>query len=280
MKLENLKPGRFFRRRAKMIVLTTVLLAVFVALVIALNRSLNHGSHFSGCVLLGVLFFLAAFNIRKKLTFLPMLGTARMWMQIHIYMGLSTFVMFGMHVNWRIPNGWFEGTLATLFMGVALSGVYGLYITRVLPRRLSSLPEEIIYERIPFFRQQLATRARELVLNAAKTSDVLAKFYANKLAKYFEQPRSLAYAINPSARHSRQLVDEINDLDRYLSESQRSIGQELAMIVKQKDDLDYHSAVQGRLKVWLFVHIAGTYSLLLFAVLHGLMAYSFGGGLR
>ena len=263
-----------------MILLTTVLLALFVGVVVALNRSLNSGSHFSGIVLLCVLFFLAAFNVRKKLTFLPMLGTARMWMQIHIYMGLSTFVMFGMHVQWRIPNGWFEGILSLLFMGVALSGVYGLYITRVLPKRLSNLPEEIIYERIPLFRKQLATRARKLVLAAATKSEVLARFYGHRLAKFLEQPRGMAYTLLPSTRYSRQLIGEINDLDRYLSEAQRTVGRELATIVKQKDDLDYHRAVQGRLRVWLFAHIAGTYSLLLFAVLHGLMAYSFGGGLR
>ena len=60
-------------------------------------------------------------------------------------------------------------------------------------------------------------------------------------------------------------MDEITALDRYLSDEHRSTSRELVRIVKQKDDLDYHRAIQGRLKVWLFMHIAMTYSL--FAVL-------------
>lgn len=279
MKLET-RPNRFVRRRLKFGLIALTMVALFALLVFALNQTLNHGSHFSGYVMLAALFFLALFNLRKKLPFLPMLGSARMWMQLHVYVGLSTFVMFGMHIQWRIPNGQFESVLATLYLFVALSGVYGLYITRILPKRLTNLPEEIIYERIPWLRQQLALQARELVLSVAGTSDVLARFYANRLAAFFERPRSLAYQIRPSSRHCRQLVAEISDLDRYLGDDHRQVGKQLATIVRQKDDLDYHRAVQGRLKIWLFVHIATTYSLLLFAVLHGIMAHAFAGGLR
>lgn len=278
MKLET-RSGRLTRRLRSSLILLAVILG-FVLIISALNQTLNHGSHVSGYVLFGAVVFLALFNLRKKLPFLPTLGTARMWMQLHIYVGLSTFVMFGMHIGWRIPNGQFEGVLAGLYMFVALSGVYGLYITRVLPKRLTNLPEEIIYERIPQFRKKLATQARELVLSAAETSDVLARFYANRLVTFFERPRSMAYVLMPSSKQRRQLVTEINDLDRYLSDGQRKLGKELVTMVEQKDDLDYHGAIQGRLKVWLFGHIAMTYSLLIFSVLHGIMAHAFGGGLR
>lgn len=279
MKLEN-RSGRLIRRRLKSCLILLAVILGFVLIITALNQTLNHGSHVSGYVLFGAIVFLALFNLRKKLPFLPALGTARMWMQLHIYVGLSTFVMFGMHVSWRIPNGQFEGVLAGLYLFVALSGVYGIYITRVLPKRLTNLPEEIIYERIPVFRKRLATQARELVLSAAETSDVLARFYANRLVSFFERPRSFAYVLMPSSKRRRQLVTEINDLDRYLSDGQRKLGKELVTMVEQKDDLDYHRAIQGRLKVWLFGHIAMTYSLLIFSILHGIMAHAFGGGLR
>lgn len=259
---------------------TLGIVILFMLAIAALNQTLNHGSHWSGYVLLASLFFLAAFNLHKMLPFLPQLGTARMWMQLHIYVGLSTFVMFGMHVSWRVPDGKFESVLTFLYLFVALSGVYGLYATRVFPKRLTNLPEEVIFERIPVFRRRLATQARELVLAATESTDVLARFYVNRLAPFFERPRGLAYNLRPSSRQCRQLVVEINNLNRYLTENQRGAGQELATIVKQKDDLDYHRAIQGRLKTWLFVHIAMTYSLLVFAVLHGVMAHAFGGGLR
>ena len=40
-------------------------------------------------------------------------------------------------------------------------------------------------------------------------------------------------------------------------------------MVRRRDDLDFHSVMQWRLKVWLFVHIGLTYPLLAVASLHG-----------
>ena len=275
----NVQPS-FRQRRITRSVITLVMLAALGLVIYSQHQSLIHSAYSTGYLLLGSLFFLAAFNVRKRLTFLPSIGTAATWMQIHIYVGLATFAIFAMHVGWRVPNGWFEGTLAMLYLIVALSGVYGLYMTRVLPKRITALPEEIIFERIPAFRKQLAGSARRLVVDACENSDVLAKFYLNRLSRYFEQPRGLVYNVRPSARTCRQLVSEIEDLDRYLGDDQRSVSRKLCDLVKQKDDLDYHRAIQGRLKLWLYVHVGLTYSLLLVACVHGVMAQAFAGGLR
>ena len=47
--------------------------------------------------------------------------------------------------------------------------------------------------------------------------------------------------------------------------------------VQRKDDLDYQYALQGALKLWLFVHIPLTYGLLVLAIFHGLAACAYGG---
>ena len=86
--------------------------------------------------------------------------------------------------------------------------------------------------------------------------------------------------IYPSGRLRRQLVAEIQELNRYLGESEREVGGQLRSLVQQKDDLDFHFAIQGRLKVWMFVHIGLTYSLLITALLHGLLAHVYSGGLQ
>lgn len=267
-------------RRVRNCAATIVLLILLAVLLVFLNQNLWHASFASGYVLLASLLFLTAFNLRKRLTFLPQLGSAAMWMQLHIYVGLSTFVMFGFHVSWRIPNGVFESVLSILYLIVAFSGVYGLYVTRVVPRRLTALGDEVLFEKIPFLRQQLAGQARSLAIAATQRSDVVGKFYVNKLATFFERPRSLAYAINPSGRQRRQLMAELQDLDRYLAEDQRHVGRQLSTMVQKKDDLDYHRAMQGRLKLWLFAHIGFTYSLLIFSIMHGIMAHAFAGSLR
>jgi len=270
----------FSARRKKLVLVTLIACLAMCFGLFVLQQNLRHSSHWSGYVLIASLFFLAAFNLRKKLPFLPMLGSAAMWMQVHIYVALSTFLMFGFHVAWKIPNGMFECFLAALYLTVAGSGIYGLYITRVLPKRLTAISEEIIFERIPQFRAQIAGQAKLLALQCTGSSDVIPKFYLRKLLPFFERPRSLAYLVYPSGRRRRQLVRELKGLDRYLEKDQRSVNQQLTKFVHQKDDLDYHYAIQGRLKIWLFVHIGLTYGLLTAAVIHGIMAHAFGGGLR
>ena len=230
----------FFRRRMRMVLLT---LAVCIGLgffFYVLKQNLWHSSHWSGHILMASIVYLAAFNLRKKLPFLPFLGSAAMWMQIHIYVGLSTFLLFGFHVAWRIPNGQFEIFLSLLYLAVAFSGVYGLYITRVLPKRLTAVGEEVIYERIPFIRKKIAGEAKKIALQCTGTTEIVAKFYLRKLLPFFEKPRSLAFMICPTSRKRRQLESELEGLDRYLEKNQRTVNHQLAKFVRQKDELDYH----------------------------------------
>jgi hypothetical protein len=273
------KPISFSARRVRNVCFTVLSIAILAVIVYAQNQSLMRSSFTTGYLLIGSIVFLASFNLRKKLTFLPAIGSAAFWMQIHIYVGLATFAVFGFHIAWHVPNGWFESFLAVLYLAVAGSGVYGLYATRVLPKRLTAIPDEVVYERIPWLRNQIAIQAKSIVLAACESSDVLAKFYANRLSSYFERPRSLAYLVHPSGRVRRQLVAEIEELDRFLADDQRQVSRGLSSLVKRKDDLDYHHALQGRLKVWLFVHIGLTYSLLAVSFLHMILAHAFHGGL-
>lgn len=274
------KAVNFFSRRARNLTLTLVLVSVVGLIVYAQNQSLGHGSFTSGYILFGTIVFLAAFNLRKRLSFLPAIGTAKFWMQLHIYLGLATFAFFAFHIGWRIPDGRFEIFLAALYLIVAFSGIYGLYATRVFPQKLTSSGEEVIFERIPTRRQQIAAQARRLVIEACESSDVLAKFYSNRLCYFFERPPALGYLVKPNARSKNQLISEIEGLDRYLGTEQRVVRQQLTSMIRQRDNLDFHHALQGRLKLWLFLHIGLTYSLLLVGLLHGLMAHSFFGGLQ
>lgn len=266
------------RRRRNLLVAASVVLLIGVWVYLQ-EQNLRNTSFSTGYLLMGCLLFLAAFNLRKMMPFLTQLGSAKAWMQLHIYVGFSTFAFFAFHIGFSIPSGMFESVLAGLYLTVAMSGVYGLYATRVFPKRLAALPEEVIFENIPSLRQQIAQQTKSLVLTACKSSDVLARFYANRLMEFFEQPRSLAYLVNPSGRLRRQLMAEIHEMNRFLGENEREVGGQLSDFVRQKDDLDYHYAIQGRLKIWMFVHVGLTYSLLIAAIVHGLLAHGFHGGL-
>ena len=65
---------------------------------------------------------------------------------------------------------------------------------------------------------------------------------------------------------------------RPASNAERKTAEELFSLVRRRDDLDYHEALQWRLRVWLFAHVALTYPLLLAAGLHAWTAHVFYGG--
>ena len=262
------------------VVLACAVTGCLVALILWQQANLKNAAYNSGGILLASLFFLASYNLRKKIPFLALLGTSRFWMQLHIYVGLSTFLIFAVHIGFRIPNGWFESILAILYLVVAFSGVYGLYITRTIPKKLTHINDEVIFEQIPARKRQLAEQLEQLAMSTFGKSETIARFYVNRLSPFFEKPRPVAYFVRPTTRESRKLQNEIGQLDRYLAGDQTALCEQLSDMVRHKDNLDYHHAMQGRLKYWLFLHVGLTYSLLLVGVVHGIMALAFHGGVR
>jgi hypothetical protein len=201
-------------------------------------------------------------------------------MQAHIYTGLATAGLFLMHVPWRMPNGKLESLLAALYAATFFSGVVGLHWTRTLPRRLSRVAEDVIYERIPALRGGLRDRAQAVVLVAVRTAGgaTLGEFYNARLHQYFSTRRGWRYRLAPSSRLRKALLAELTEVTRYLSDAERKTAEELFALVRKRDDLDYHEALQWRLRTWLFVHIALTYPLLLAAGMHAWTAHLFYGG--
>jgi hypothetical protein len=236
-------------------------------------------AYLTGWGLFAVILFLSIYNARKKLPFLP-LGSSETWLQLHIYLGLLTAIIFLFHIRFRLPNGWFEGTLAWLYVLVMVSGFFGLAITRVFPRRLTARGGEVIYEKIPALRHELGQQVETLALSEESQSPTLAEFYARRLAGFFEGPRNLGHHLVESRRPANSLVAEMEDLRRYLNEKERGTLDQILGLVRQKDALDYHQALQRTLKLWLFVHLPLTWSLLIFSLVHIGLVYAFAGGVR
>ena len=136
------------RRRWRNLVLTGIVCAALLTLYWIATASLRSTSFVSGWVLAGACVVLASYNLRKKLTFLP-LGASAAWLQAHLYLGLSTVVLFAAHIGFTWPNGGFEILLFTLYVAVAATGVVGLILTRALPPRLTPRGENIVFERLP-----------------------------------------------------------------------------------------------------------------------------------
>ncbi len=268
--------GGFWARRGWSALATTGLVAACVLGTRWLDQRLGHGSWLSGQVLGAVVVFLAGFRLRKLFPGVAWLGTASCWMQLHAWCGIAALVLFGLHVGWSWPNGMFERLLAVSFLLTGASGVYGLVISRLLPGRLSSVAQQVVYEHVPLLRARLAAKSWQIAGQGSGTT--LARHYVNHVAAFFQLPRSMAFQLAPSARQCKRIVAGIRALDRYLTEPERTASRELMQVVREKDDLDYHRAIQGRLKWWLVGHLALTGVLLVLATLHVVMVVAFAGG--
>ncbi len=240
----------------------------------ALRVHLRRSELRTGVALFATVILLTLFNARKKLPFLPLLR-ASTWMQIHIYAGLFSCVLFALHVGWRFPRGTLETVLAVLFCLVSASGVVGLVLSRRLPSQLNTSGENVIFERIPALRAALRSEVEALVLESvAKTqSSTIADFYQLKLQGYFARQRHVWQHVAGYDKPIFKLVSEVQALDRYLNLEERGIMTSVLEKVLAKNHLDVQLARQGLLKGWLFVHIPLTYSMILVATVHGFVAW-------
>lgn len=266
-----------FRTRRRIAI--TVTIAAACALVAAdwlVHQRLGHASYLSGGTLLGCLLLLILVAIRKRLVMLP-LGSVSTWVQIHIYTGLFSLVAYALHVPRIIATGVFEGGLSLLFLSVSASGLYGLLVSRTAPRKLTAVGGEYRFDRIGWHRRQLAARAADVLagLDATLSSPVLAAFYQRSLQPYFSARPSLGYLAVPSGIRRRRLLSGLGELDRYLSTDTRGASGQLAALVRTRDELDFHYALQLRLRLWVAVHSMLSLVLLSWSLVHVALVLSF-----
>ncbi|MBI1375254.1 MAG: hypothetical protein GC159_21255 [Phycisphaera sp.] len=266
------------KRRALGGSLALVAIVAIGVLMLSRGLALRDTAFFSGWLLLLMCLFLALYNLRKKLTYPPLMRSAT-WLQLHVYVGLVSIAVFVMHSGFKWPTGAFETLLWLFYTGTAASGLLGLYITRTFPPFLTRRDEEIIFERIPRLRREVREQAEALIVESVKQADTttLSDFYAKSLATYFATPRNYWHHVFESRVPVKRMCADLKRLDRYLCDKEKAIAAQLDELIRAKDNLDYHWAVQGTLKGWLFIHIPLTYGLLLFAVVHAVLVHAFDG---
>jgi hypothetical protein len=235
--------------------------------------SLRPDSIATGLLLFFLVLALTIFNARKKLPFLPLVRAAT-WLQIHIYAGWFCLFVFLLHIHFRIPRGSFELTLAIIFCIVILSGIVGLYISRELPPRMARSGEALLYERMPGFRRHIQHNVEDLIRKAESEteSSTLGNFYVERLRHFFARVPSAFSALARAEPGLHPLMGEMNALNRYLDDREKAIANEIRDWIETKQNLDFQYAAQRLLKLWLFVHIPFTYSLILLGFAHGVIA--------
>lgn len=253
-----------------------LLVGLYAASVVSPYRT----TFLSGWLLLVFILALVLYNLRQRLPFVPP-KTSVDWLQFHVSAGLLTLGLFVLHIGLRVPNGHLEVTITLLYAAVVGSGLVGLILLRVLPRRLATRGEEVSFEQIPVIRNRLREKVEAIVERtvAEGHATTLADFYDRRLASFFNGPRNYWGHLFSSTRfrHALPLTD-LAVLDRDLGEKERESAEELQALIRAKDDLDCQKALQGTLKYWLFIHIPLTYSLLILSSVHAIVVSAYTTG--
>jgi hypothetical protein len=268
------------RRRRALWCLVAAAAAGALALAVAVMRTaLFPAALMTGTLLYALVLALALFSARKRVSFLPV-ARASTWLQIHIYAGWLAVLLFFLHAGIRWPQGFLNQLLAAVFLLVAASGAAGLALTRWLPGRLTRSGEALTYERIPEIRADIRTRVGVLIASADRESEssTLGDFYLNHLLGYIDwRPGILTLPFAGQPRYW-QTVNTLASLDRYFNPRERELAAELREWIEAKRNLDNQLVAQRLLKLWLFVHIPASCSLLLLGLVHGLIALRYARG--
>ena len=268
----------FAGRRIRNGTILVIAAALVAGTVTVLQTALVRTVFLTGWSLAALILLLAAYNGIKKLPFLP-LGSSAAWLQLHIYCGLLTMVVFILHIDFRVPNGLFDTSLAVFYFLVFFSGLVGLAMTRSFPPRLSARGEEVIFERIPVFIRRLRNEVEELVFGCVSETETTAvpDFYLEYLKPFFERPRHFWSHLFHSERPRRMLLLTIEEQYPFLNDIERDAMRKISEKVAIKDGLDHQHALQGTLKCWLFFHVPLTYGLLILILFHTILVHAFAG---
>ena len=242
-------------------------------------QALRRPEFFDGWLLLGGVLFLTVFNIRKKLSMLP-LGNARVWMRIHIYTGYVVFGIFALHAGLTLPKGALDTGLWIVFLFTALSGIAGAYLSKTVPLRLREAREPVLLERIGYFRRQLALETAEIAARSIEErgSLTISTFYADTLHDFMRRPRNFLGHLRRSNHGLAPILAGLDALERYVDDGGRETLGEIRERVMAKHDLDFQYANLMLLRLWLFVHVPATYGLLVLAAVHVSVVYAYSSG--
>lgn len=267
------------RRRIRSLTLTAVAAIATWLGVHWTSRMLGDESTFTGVVLLIATLSLYLLTIRKRIVS-PRFGKVSMWLQLHTYAGVFASVVFLMHVRWPI-HGPFELCLASCFIFVAVSGIVLGVMTRVTPAKLATLKQDFALEHIPELQYAVARDAHEVAMSSTKLGEgaTLSEYYQRRLLPYFQSPRGTVYRVLPTGGKRRRLLRELDDLDRYLAAEGLKHRRRLSAMVQSKDDLDYHYALQTRLRTFYAAHFALTWTMLILIGAHVVLVVRFSGAL-
>ncbi len=194
------------------------------------------------------------------------LGSTRTWMRWHIWLGLAVLPVIVIHsgFNWG-------GTLSTvtmlLFLLVIASGVYGLALQQVIPKKIfDEIPAETIASQIDFAISKHVSEARGIVDDI--DTKPLTDFFNVTLDPYLQNGKRARTALT-SATESARLF---NRLRSSLADEYDSGISQLEKIADLRRLWDRQARLNWWLHSWLAVHVPLSVMMTGLMVLHAVFA--------
>ena len=229
----------------------------------------------SGYSLAAITFLLLLLGVRKRVSS-HQVGSVAIWQRSHHYLGMLCLGAYVLHAG-VITTGWLESMLAISFWAITLSGLVSWYINRTAPRTLSTAGPQILRQDIPERKKQVALDAYRIAIEAAGRADsaALADHYQSTLIPFFGFSRGLLFRISPTGTHRRRILADLENRDRYLDDQGKELRRQMTSLVQIKDDLDFQSAIQNRIRLWAGVHSWLLGGFVILTIAHVLVAYQF-----
>jgi hypothetical protein len=251
------------------------------------GSALRDPRYLDGWLLAGGMILQLGFHVAVKSGGLSPKGAVR-WRKVHVLLGYLLIAAFASHCDLSLPETALEWMLWMGFVLVTLSGVLGTYLAWSLKIR-GIVDERTAFERIPEQRAELARNLQTLLARADPASAALGlpvpphdawimDLYTTHLRDFFAGQRNVAAHLVRSQGPLKQLTGEIEDLARYVDPQSKDKLAAIRELVVEKDRLDFACVQQSLTRGLFFVHVPVTYALIIFSVLHVVVAYAYSSG--
>ena len=269
-------------RWLKIAILASLAVAAgFAATLVARDYHLRHTGnswfgYISGTLAAGLILWLAMLGARKRYM-TDNVWSLKAWVSAHVYLGLSLIVIASLHSG--LQFGWNIHTLAyALMMLVILSGIFGISVYALLPRKLSDDRGETTRKQMLEKIHTLDTRLLEVArpLDQAEAALVTRAVQRTRIGGSFWRRLTNAHgncetlhALN-ALKARRQTMGE--------GKQAQALDQVVSLLKEKSLTLDKarrYIYLRSLLEVWLFIHIPATIALIAALTAHIISVFFF-----
>lgn len=251
-----------------------------------------------GIVALALMLFCTALSLKRRAPHWR-IGRAQSWLRAHVWLGLLTVLLVGLHGAFR-AGGPLTTWLWVLLGVVACSGAFGVMLQQFMPRLLlHGVPGETLAQQIDKQLANIRTLAEQIVIECAgtltppKTASI---YYDVNEVRPGENPWPTPEPGEPVCRFHRDYLEGFLAGDPrsqlLLRNRSRSLFaalltmtppslhpaiDELEQLCERRRDIVRQRRMMRILHCWLLVHVPATWALIVLTLAHAAVALRWKG---